>query len=207
MLKVDRVELFNGLSHLAGAILALFGTVALVVSAVAEGNGVKVVSFLIYGLTLCLLYFMSAFYHIRPEPSKQVFRILEHQAIYLLIAGTYTPFALVTMQDRLGWGLFGAIWGMAILGILIDVRLKTKRRVIPTTICLLMGWLVVIALDPLMQALPAAGFQWLLAGGIFYTAGVVFFALSHWYARAHAVWHLFVLGGSVSHFFAIFWYV
>lgn len=204
---MDRIEVFNGVSHLLGATIALVGTAVLVFSAVTAGEGWRLVSVLIYGLTLCLLFSSSALYHILSGPQKEMFRIIEHQAIYLLIAGTYTPFTLVTLQGQLGWQLFGAIWGMAVCGMVIDVWLKTRRRVIPTMIYLVMGWLVIIALQPLQQALPAAGFDWLLAGGLFYTTGVVFFALSHWFAWAHAVWHLFVLGGSVSHYFAILWYV
>jgi hemolysin III len=204
---MDRIEAFNGGSHLVGTALAFAGTAVLVVSALVQGDGLKLASYLIYGLTLCLLYSSSALYHIRSDSSKELFRLLEHQAIYLLIAGTYTPFALVTLQGALGWWLFGAIWLMALLGIVMDLRLKTRRRVIPTILYLFMGWLVVVALEPLLQALPVAGFQWLLAGGIFYTTGVLFFAISHWYPWAHAVWHLFVLAGSVSHYVAIFWYV
>lgn len=204
---MDRLEAVNGTSHLIGAVCAVVGMVVLLFSAVTQGDGLRFVSYLVYGLTLCLLYFFSALYHGLSGQRKELFRILDHQAIYLLIAGTYTPFTLVTLQGSPGWQLFLAIWAMALLGIIMDVRLKTKRRVLPTIIYLIMGWLVVIALESLLQALPAAGINWLLAGGIFYTAGVVFFALSHWFAWAHVVWHLFVLAGSVCHYFAVLWYV
>lgn len=204
---MDRIEALNGGSHLVGSVLAFAGTAGLVFSALELGDGLRLVSFLIYGLTLCLLYSSSTLYHIRTGRSKELFRTLEHQAIYLLIAGTYTPFALVTLQGSLGWWLFAAIWAIALLGIAMEIRLKTRRRVIPTLFYLFMGWLIVVALGPLLQALPEAGFKWLLAGGLFYTAGVVFFAISHWYAWAHVIWHLFVLAGSVSHYVAVLCYV
>ncbi|MGD8743502.1 MAG: hemolysin III family protein, partial [Granulosicoccaceae bacterium] len=178
---MDRIETLNGVSHLIGAAIALLGTVVLVFSAVIHGDDLRLVSYLIYGLTLCLLYFFSAFYHIISDRRKKLFRTLEHQAIYLLIAGTYTPFTLITLREGPGWWLFAGIWLMALLGIVVDMQLKTRRRIIPTIFYLAMGWLVIVALDPLLQALPAAGFQWLLAGGILYSSGVVFFALSHWF--------------------------
>ena len=204
---MDRIETFNGVSHLAGAILALLGFAVLMYSARATDDGLRLVGFSIYGLSLCLLYAFSACYHIFSGRWKNRFRALEHQAIYLLIAGTYTPFTLLILPGELGWRLFGSIWAMALLGIMVDLCLTTRRRVIPTIIYMLMGWLVLVAWDPLLQALPDAGFRWLLAGGLCYTAGVVFFALSHWFAWSHAVWHVFVLAGSVSHYFAVLYYV
>ncbi len=204
---MDRIEAFNGSSHLIGAILAIMGTIALIFTATVEGDGLRLISFLIYGSALSLLYTSSALYHILSGRRKSLFRTLEHQAIYVLIAGTYTPFALVTLRGNIGEWILYAIWGMALLGMTVDLSLKTRRRIIPTMIYLTMGWLIILAQEPLLQALPAVGVQWLLTGGIFYTVGVVFFALSHWYAWAHAVWHLFVLAGSVSHYFTILLYV
>lgn len=202
-----RGELFNSISHLVGAVLALAGIVVLIVLAAHRGGAWMVVSFSAYGITLFLLYLVSTLYHgLRGRP-KSVFRILDHQAIYLLIAGTYTPFTLVTLRDSVGWWLFGAIWGMAVLGIVLDAVHPGGRRIVPMVIYLLMGWMIVLALDPLLSALPPDGFRWLLAGGLCYTLGIAFFVLDHWYPWAHGAWHLMVLAGSVSHYFAILLYV
>ena len=199
-------ERFNSISHLIGAVAALAGGTVLVVVAAADGDVWRIVSFSVYGTTLFLLYLVSTLYHGLDGRAKQVFRRLDHQAIYLLIAGTYTPFALVTLRGPVGWWLFGAIWGIALLGIVLDALPLRGRRIIAVVIYILMGWLVLFALDPLLAAIPRAGFLWLLAGGLFYTSGVLFFALDHWYPWTHAVWHLFVLAGSVSHYFAVLFY-
>ena len=134
-------------------------------------------------------------------------RVLDHQAIYLLIAGTYTPFTLVTLSGSTGWWMFGAIWSLALLGMVIDALPLRGTRVLPVAIYLVMGWLVVLALDPLLLVLPRAGFYWLLAGGIFYTSGVVFYVLDKRYQWMHEVWHMFVLAGSICHYVAILVYV
>lgn len=199
-------ERFSSITHLVGATLALAGVVVLLVLAAADGDSRRIVSFSVYGTTLFLLYLVSTLYHSLPGRAKQVFRILDHQAIYLLIAGTYTPFTLVTLNGPVGWWLFGAIWAMAVIGMVIDALPRRGARVVPFIIYFVMGWLVLLALKPLLAALPAAGFYWLLAGGIFYTAGIVFFALDSRYGWAHGVWHLFVLAGSISHYVAILRY-
>ncbi len=204
---MHRSEIFNSLSHLLGAIAALAGAALLVVLAAQDGDARRVVAFSVYGLSLFFLYLMSSLYHGLSGRAKAVFRMLDHQAIYLLIAGTYTPFALVTLRGAVGWWLFGAIWGMAAIGMLLDVLQRNGRRIIPVIIYLAMGWLVVLALNPLLAALPVQGVRWLLAGGIFYTSGVVFYAVDHRYHWAHGVWHLFVLAGSISHYFAILFYI
>ncbi|MCW8841594.1 MAG: hemolysin III family protein [Gammaproteobacteria bacterium] len=200
-------ERFNSVSHLIGAILALVGVVVLIVAAAERGEALRLVAFSIYGTTLFLLYLVSTIYHGLEGRAKAVFRVLDHQAIYLLIAGTYTPFTLLTLNGTLGWWLFGAIWGMAAFGLVLDAVVRDGRRILPVIIYLLMGWMVVLALDPLLAALPPEGFRWLLAGGLFYTMGVSFFILDHWYPWAHAIWHLFVLAGSVSHYFSILLHV
>lgn len=204
---MHRSEIFNSLSHMIGAIAALAGAAVLVVLAAHDGDVRKVVAFSVYGLSLFFLYLMSTLYHGLRGRAKAVFRVLDHQAIYLLIAGTYTPFALLTLRGTVGWWLFGAIWGMAAIGMLLDVLQRNGRRIIPVIIYLAMGWLVVLALDPLLAALPVQGMRWLVAGGIFYTSGVVFYAVDHRYHWAHGVWHMFVLAGSVSHYFAILFYI
>ena len=205
MIKSER---FNSISHLVGAVLALAGTVVLVVVASRSGDTRRIVSFSIYGATLFLLYLISTLYHGLPTGhAKLVFRVLDHEAIYLLIAGSYTPFTLVTLDGIVGWWLFGAIWGMAVLGLVLDALPRRGARVVPLIIYFVMGWLIVLAINPLLAALPRAGFIWLLTGGLLYTSGIVFYALDRRYPWMHGVWHLFVLAGSISHYVAILVYV
>jgi hemolysin III len=203
---MDKGRRFNSISHLAGAVLAIGGTAALVVMASLQGDPWKIVSFSIYGATLILLYLSSGLYHGVRNVSA-VLRKMDHIAIYLLIAGSYTPFALVTLRGPLGWTLFGLVWGLALAGIVIEFRLADRRRILPVILYVLMGWLVVFALKPLLRALPLNGFWWLLAGGLLYTGGVVFYALEGKLPYSHGIWHLFVLGGSITQFIAIFFYV
>lgn len=205
--EMDHDERLNSYSHLLGAVLAAGGAIVLIVLAAGQGNPWKIVSFSVYGAMLLLLYLFSALYHSLRGRAKDVFRKLDHYAIYLLIAGTYTPFTLVTLRGVWGWSLFGMIWGMAVLGIVVDSLPQGQRRILPVIIYLLMGWLVLVALKPLLNALPLSGFAWLLAGGVFYTVGIVFFALERWIKHGHGIWHLFVLAGSACHYFAILFYV
>jgi len=204
---MDQDERLNSYSHLLGAGLAAAGAIVLIVLAAGQGNPWKIVSFSVYGAMLLLLYLFSALYHSLRGRAKDVFRKLDHYAIYLLIAGTYTPFTLVTLRGAWGWSLFGMIWGMAVLGIVVDSLPQGQRRILPVVIYLAMGWLVLVALKPLLNALPLSGFAWLLAGGVFYTAGIVFYALERWIKHGHGIWHLFVLAGSACHYFAILFYV
>ena len=205
MIKGER---FNSISHLVGAALALAGAVVLVVVASRRGDAYRIVSFSVYGATLFLLYLMSTLYHgLSPGRAKRVFRVLDHQAIYLLIAGSYTPFTLVSLNGVVGWWMFGAIWGLAVLGLVLDALPQRGARVLPLVIYLVMGWLIVLAIKPLLAVLPGAGFTWLLTGGLFYTSGVLFYALDHRYPWMHGVWHLFVLAGSISHYVAILVYI
>jgi hemolysin III len=200
-------ERLNSISHLIGAVLALAGGAVLITFAAMDGDIRRIISFSVYGFTLFLLYLISTIYHSLPGPAKRVFQVLDHQAIYLLIAGTYTPFTLVALKGALAWWMFGAIWGLAAVGIVLDALPRKGARVVPIIIYLVMGWLCLFALDPILAALPPAGFRWLLAGGIFYTAGIVFFILDHCYPRCHGIWHLFVLAGSACHYFAILLYL
>jgi hemolysin III len=200
-------ERFNSISHLVGAVLALAALVVLVTSAAYDDNAWKLISFVIYGVTLFALYLISTLYHGSKGRQKAILRILDHQAIYLLIAGTYTPFALVTLRDSVGWWLFGAVWTLAVIGILLDALRDGGRRVIQMIIYVAMGWMVLFTLDPLLASIPSACFHWLLAGGVLYTVGIVFYGLAHWYPAAHGIWHLFVLAGSICHYFAILLYV
>lgn len=200
-------ERFNSISHLIGAAGALAGLSVLVVLASRQGDPWKIVSSSIYGASLLFLYVISTLYHSIRGRSKTVFRKLDHAAIYLLIAGTYTPFTLVTLRGVWGWSLFGAIWGLAVIGIVLDMLTSKGLRIVPVAVYLLMGWLCLVAIEPLLHTLPPAGFVWLLLGGLFYTAGIVFFALDERVRHFHGVWHLFVIAGSLSHYFAILFYV
>jgi hemolysin III len=200
-------ERLNGISHLIGAAGALAGLAVLVVLAARQGDPWKIVSFSIYGVTLLMLYVFSTLYHSLRGRPKAIFRKLDHFAIYLLIAGTYTPFTLVTLRGVWGWWLFGIIWGLAVIGIVIDALPDKGHRILPLVIYLLMGWSCLVAIRPLLRALPFAGFMWLLAGGLFYTVGIIFFALDSRVRHFHGVWHLLVLAGSISHYCAVLFYV
>lgn len=200
-------ERFNGISHLVGTALAVAGAAVLVVLAAGTGDAWKIVSFSIYGATLVLLYSFSTLYHSLRGRAKAIFCKLDHSAIYLLIAGTYTPFTLVTLRGAWGWSMFGAAWALAVVGIAQELWLKKKKRALSIVLYLTMGWMAIAAVRPLLQALTWSGFAWLAAGGVLYTVGIVFYALDDRVKHAHGVWHLFVLAGSVSHYGAVLLYV
>jgi len=199
-------EWFNSITHLLGAVAALAGCAVLVVFASLQGDPWKIVSFSVYGSTLFLLYLFSVLYHSLRGDVKNIFRRLDHLAIYLLIAGTYTPFTLVTLNGSWGWSIFAAVWGLALVGMVIEF-IPQKKRIIPVIIYLVMGWICLVALKPLLAALPMAGFWWLLAGGLFYTFGVIFYVFDKKVVHFHGIWHLFVLAGSACHYFSVLWYV
>jgi hemolysin III len=190
-----------------GAVFALVGSIILVVLAASDSDPWKVVGVAIYSVTLVSLYSISGLYHSLRGRSKNILRELDHQSIYLLIAGSYTPFCLVTLRGPWGWSLLGIVWGLAVLGGLQELRPRNGARVLSVLIYLLMGWVAVAALVPLLQALGPAGFAWLVAGGLFYTVGIAFYALDTRLTHAHGVWHLFVLAGSANHYYAILRYV
>jgi hemolysin III len=196
-------EYFNSISHLVGASLALIGSTVLVTLAVVEGDARKVVSIAVYGLTLFLLFLASTLYHSLRGRAKRVFQKLDHGAIFLLIAGTYTPVMLVGLNDALGHTLLAVIWTLAGVGILIDNLPIPGPRVLPIVIYMIMGWLGMAFVEALIASMSAASFGWLVAGGMLYTLGVVFFVLDQRYPWCHEIWHLFVLAGSASHFIAI----
>ena len=200
-------ERFNGYSALVGAILAVAGAVVLIILGALKADPWRIVSFSIYGATLCLLYITSTLYHSTRGRAKNVLRKLDHCAIYLIIAGTYTPFALVTLKGAWGWTLFGAVWGLALLGIVQELWLARGARVTSVVIYLLMGWLALVAVVPLFQALSWSGLAWLVAGGLAYTGGVVFYAYDKRFRHWHGIWHLFVLAGSALHYVAILMFV
>jgi hemolysin III len=202
-----RGERLNSITHLLGSVLAFVGLIVLVVRAALAGDPWKIVSFSIFGMTLVVLYTSSAIYHSIRGASKKLFQKIDHSAIYLLIAGSYTPFTLVTLRGAWGWSLFGVVWGLAVIGILQDVLFALRKRVLSVVIYLIMGWIAIIAVRPLARALPGAGMSLLVAGGLFYTIGIVFYALDKKFVYSHGIWHLFVLAGSVCHYFTILLYV
>jgi len=204
---VYRSEKLNSITHLLGSVLALIGLVLLVVRAAFTGDPWKIVSSSVFGATLLALYTSSTLYHSVKGTSKRFFQKFDHSAIYLLIAGSYTPFTLVTLRGVWGWSLFGVVWGLAIIGILQDLLFAKRRRILSVVIYLLMGWIAIVAFHPLSHALPGAGITWLVTGGLFYTVGIVFYALDKKIAHGHGIWHLFVMAGSVCHYFTIFLYV
>jgi len=200
-------EKLNSFTHMLGAVVALAGLVILVVFASLNGDVWRIVSFSIYGTSLFLLYLFSSIYHSSEGSLKALFKKLDHIGIYLLIAGTYTPFVLVSLSGAWGWSLFGVIWGLAIIGILLDCFSSDERRIIQIIIYLLMGWIALIAIQPLIESLSMAGFLWLLGGGVFYSIGIVFYVIDLKKFHFHGIWHLFVLAGSITHYFTIMYYV
>ena len=196
-------ELFHALTHGVGAVLAAVGAAWLVVDALANGDPWRVVSFGIYGLTLVLLYTASTLYHgVTARGWKARLRLLDHSAIYLLIAGTYTPFLLLRLRGGWGWSLFGLTWALAVAGVVYKLAFLDRWPRLSTGLYLAMGWSALIAVGPLVRQLSPATLAWVVAGGVVYTAGTLVYHLDR-VRYAHAVWHLFVLAGSVCHFVAI----
>ncbi|HEX4944836.1 MAG TPA: hemolysin III family protein [Usitatibacteraceae bacterium] len=201
-------ERFNSISHLLAALLALAGGVVLIVIGSRQADPWKIVSFSIYAATLFFLYLTSTLYHsTRGGRAKWIYRKLDHSAIYLLIAGTYTPFTLVTLNGPWGWSLFGIVWGLALLGIVQELCFAKGARWLSLAIYLLMGWVAVVAVVPLIEALSWAGFAWLISGGVIYTAGVAFYVFDERFRHFHGIWHIFVVAGSAVHYTAIVLYV
>lgn len=200
-------ERFNSITHLVGAVLALVGTTVLVTQSALQADPWKIVGFSVYGAMLVTLYLASTLYHALRGRAKAVFKKLDHCSIYLLIAGSYTPFALVSLRGPWGWSLLGAVWGLAVLGIVQELWLARGARVLSLVIYVLMGWLALVAVVPLWQALTPAGFAWLAAGGACYTLGIGFYATDHKLRHGHGIWHLFVLAGSSCHFVTMAFYV
>jgi len=200
-------EVANSLTHGAGLLLGIAALVLMVVFAATRGSAIHVIACTVYGATLVLLYCASTFYHaLPPGRGKRVFGTLDHSAIFLLIAGTYTPFTLVTLRGGWGWSLFGAIWGLAIAGVVLEAVTRGRARRLQLLLYLVMGWGIVFATRPLLQEMDRGGLILLLSGGVAYSMGVIFFV---WRSLPfhHAVWHVFVVGGSICHFFAVFLYV
>ena len=200
-------EIANSVTHGIGALLAIAALVLLIVFACIYGNVWHVVSFSIYGSALVMLYLASTLYHsVQKTRPKYILRIIDHSAIHLLIAGTYTPFMLVTLQGNKGWAMFGVIWALAVAGILYKVFFINRHVVISSLFYLAMGWLIIFSIRDLFTNLPLNGVILLGVGGLSYTLGMIFYACRD-RLFMHAIWHLFVLGGSICHFFSILFYV
>jgi hemolysin III len=200
-------ELANATIHGVGAVLSIVAIILLVKYSSLEGTALHVVSFLIYGVTMLLLYLSSTLVHSFPEgKTKDLFEIFDHSAIYLFIAGSYTPLLFHVVQGTLGWVLFGIVWGMAAIGVVFKSFYTKKFLFTSTILYILMGWLIVFAWKPLLLNLSGNGLLLLIIGGLFYTVGTVFYVWRS-FPYHHAIWHLFVLGGSIFHFFVILLYI
>ena len=203
-------EKLNSITHLVGAALALVGFGSLVTIGIQEQNTRLLVGFVVFGFTLVLLYTMSTLYHsFHPPKLKKIFQKLDHVSIYLLIAGTYTPYMLVSLHDRNGTFILALIWLMAVTGLLLDILVRNRIEWLQILIYLVMGWLCALSYSDLQATLPLAGLAWLTAGGIAYTVGILFYVLDNRtrLRHAHGIWHLFVLSGSICHFISIAGYV
>ena len=200
-------EKFNAWTHLVGALLALTGAVWLLVLAAPSGDWLKIFAISVYGVTLVLLYSISTVYHSVRGRAKRVLRKLDHLSIYLLIAGSYTPFCLITLRGPWGWSLFGIVWTLALIGMLQEIKPRSEARIMSLVIYAVMGWIVLVAIKPLLASLGLAGFIWLAGGGVFYTVGIIFFAFDERFRHWHGIWHLFVIAGSLMHFIAIMYFV
>jgi hemolysin III len=200
-------ESANSVSHGLGLVAALAASPFLIAHAVRRGSAGYIVGASVFAATMLLLYLASTLYHaLLPGKAKRAFRVIEHCAIYLLIAGTYTPFTLGVLRGAWGWTLFGLVWGLAAAGVMLKLFDKMSHPVVSTGYYLLMGWLIVIAIYPLYTSLPASGLIWLIAGGLAYTVGVGFFAMGSRLRYGHFIWHLFVMAGTACHYFAVLWY-
>lgn len=200
-------ERFNAWTHLVGTVLSVIGTVVLLVMAGSLPDPWKITGVSIFGTTLILLYGVSTLYHSLRGRAKIILRKLDHLSIYLLIGGTYTPFCLVSLRGPWGWSLLGAVWGLALTGMLQEIRPRSEKRILSLVIYAVMGWVIVVAIKPLTEHLETAGFVWLAAGGLLYTLGIVFYVFDSRFRHWHGIWHLFVLGGSLAHYIAIAGYV
>ncbi len=200
-------EIANSISHGLALVAALVGTPYLLIDAGRRADAYFVIGASVFAATMILLYLSSALYHALPiGKAKRVFRLIEHSAIFLLIAGTYTPFTLGVLRGAWGWTLLGLVWGLAAIGVVLKVSNKGQHPILSTSLYLLMGWLIVIAAKPLVAGVPAMGLLWLVAGGLAYTLGVVFFALDSRLKYGHLIWHLLVMTGTACHYFAVLGY-
>jgi len=200
-------EIANSISHGIGLVAALVATPFLIVHAVRHGDTGFIVGASIFAASMVLMYLASTLYHALPiGRAKRVFQVIEHSTIFLLIAGTYTPFTLGVLRGAWGWTLLVLVWGLAVTGVTLKAFNRMSHPILSTGLYLLMGWLILIAVNPLSARIPASGLLWLVAGGVAYTAGVAFFAADSRLRYGHFIWHLFVMAGTACHYFAVFWY-
>ncbi|MDP1635443.1 MAG: hemolysin III family protein [Gallionellaceae bacterium] len=200
-------EIANTISHSVGLGAAIVGTPLLIVHAVQLGGLGYLVGCSIFAATMITLYLASSLYHsFQPGRLKHIFRVIDHSAVYLLIAGTYTPFTLGVLYGPWGWTLLVLIWSLALTGVALKVLRRITHPIISTILYLLMGWLIIVAIDPLYERLPAEGLFWLVAGGLAYTLGTIFFVADSRLRYGHFIWHWFVLAGTTCHYFAVYWY-
>jgi hemolysin III len=202
-MRKDAEELVNSITHGVGLVLSIAGFAVLLTLAIMHGSALRIVSCAIYGSTLICVYAASTLYHGIASPRfKHALKIFDHCAIYLLIAGTYTPFLLVNLGGGWGWSLLGVIWGLAMAGILLKFWFVDHFKIFSTAVYLAMGWLAIVAAKPLLQHVSTQGIVWLVAGGLMYTIGVAFFAAPR-LRHGHAIWHVFVMAGSICHYVAV----
>ncbi|NTV12333.1 MAG: hemolysin III family protein [Desulfobulbaceae bacterium] len=200
-------ELANSLSHGIGLLAALAATPYLISHAGRRGDAIFVFATSLFAFTIVLLYLGSTLYHaLRTGKAKRVFQIIEHSAIYLLIAGTYSPLTLGVLRGAWGWSMFGVVWGLAVAGVALKALGKASHPLISTTLYVLMGWIIVIAAKPLLTMTPIPGLLWLVAGGLAYTTGVAFYSNDYRLRYGHLIWHFFVLAGTTCHYFAVLWF-
>ncbi|MCP5208979.1 MAG: hemolysin III family protein [Hahellaceae bacterium] len=200
-------EVINSLTHGIGAVLSVVGLIVLLLVSADAGDPWRIVSFSVYGISMVALYLSSTLYHgFRDEKKRELFKLFDHCAIYLLIAGSYTPFLLVSIRGPVGWLLFALVWGLAVFGITLKIKYRHRFSVLRVATYVVMGWLALFAGNELTESMASGGFMLLLVGGLVYTVGVIFYVF-HQIPYNHAIWHLFVLGGSTCHYFAIYYYV
>ena len=200
-------ERFNAWTHLVGALLALTGATWLIVTTSLRADAQAITRVSLYAAALVLLYAISTVYHSVRGRAKRIWQKCDHLSIYLMIAGSYTPFCLISLRGAWGGSLFGVVWGLALIGMLQEIKPRSEARVLSLVIYAVMGWAVLVATGPLLDALGTAGFVWLAAGGLLYSVGIVFFVLDARVRHFHGIWHLFVIAGSLMHYIAILGYV
>ncbi|HMD96465.1 MAG TPA: hemolysin III family protein [Terriglobia bacterium] len=203
----NRERFANATTHGLGLALSVAGAIVLISYSILHGSFWHIVACSVYAASLVLLYLSSTLYHtFTAQPHRRLFRILDHSAIYFLIAGTYTPFTMVSLRGRWGWTLLGVLWGLALCGVALKFVVIGRFPAVSIAVYILMGWMGIISVKPLLAAISLRGFLWVVAGGIFYTGGVLFYRAKTM-PYSHAIWHLFVMGGSACHYFAVVFYV
>ena len=200
-------ELANRLTHCVAALFSIVGLVVLVVAASRTGDPYRIVSAAVFTSVLCIFYIISTLYHTFRNPRvRYIFRILDHAGIFLVIAASYTPFTLVSLREGNGWTLFGVVWGLAVVGVVFKTFMTHRLAFLAPVLYIALGWLIVVDLEGLLSMVPIKGVIWLFAGGLCYTVGIIFYAIDR-IPYNHAIWHLFVVAGSLCHYLSILWYV